>query len=98
MNEITDSMVDEFYGECERPTNRRGRSVVRCCNCGEELYPGDEISRMSDYDREAGAILCADCAQSDAVLDSVWNGLSVMEKMELLDMQLEDLEGVYSDE
>ena len=93
--EITDRMIDGFYGEYERPSfcKTRSRRTLTCWNCGEEIYPGEEYTQLPQWDDNAGEIICSECAECIEVLESAFLSLGTDGMRELLDMTMEVYDG-----
>lgn len=96
--EITDGMIDRFYGEYERPGVRADKPVIVCANCGEEIHAGEEYATVPDWAKVshwcaplAGKTVCAECAPELAGDVYLW--LSESERLSLVDMTMEVYDG-----
>ena len=86
--EITDRMIDDFYGEYEAPSYGTGKHLT-CWNCYEEIYDGESYTRLPDYDENAGEIICEKCAHDLNVLESIFRAVPESVKPEVLGMEME---------
>lgn len=96
--QITDRMIDDFYGECERPCFRAGEPAMTCANCGEEIHMGEEYATVPGWAKVphwcaplAGKTVCGACAPE--IADDIYLWLSAGEKLSLVDMTMEVYDG-----
>lgn len=75
MGEITDAMIDRFYGEYERPTNNKA-SACRCSGCERDLHFSDNVIVTEE------GIFCEDCASE--IIDEIFRDQTLREKADVM--------------